>query len=141
MKEMYDKQVVEFLRNVAKDKIFSMIYKRIAPKCASCGKSNKKWEGIDVCPHCGGQIMKYRFATCKLGVTDPKHTTKPGEGKFKGESFEDALADGRLKYFDMNVENEDGTKGNYRQCKIENIREIRTNGQVYWVKNEETQEA
>lgn len=136
MKEMYDSQVVDFLRKVAKDKIFSMIYKRTAPKCSSCGRSNKKWEGIDVCPHCGGQITKYRFATCKLGVTDPQHTTKPGQGKFKGESFEEALAKGRMIYFDMNAETKDGFKGDYRSCRIENIKEIRSNGQVYWIKNE-----
>ena len=143
MKEIYGSQVVEFIRKQSKEKIFSMIYKRSAPKCNSCGRSNKKWEDVDVCPHCGGQIMKYRFATAKLGVTDPQNALKPGTGKYKGESFEEALEKGRMIYFDMNVENPDGTKGNYRQCKIENIKEIRMNGNVFWVKkeNKEMEEA
>ena len=47
--------------------------------------------------------------------------------------MEEALKDGRLKYFDMDVVNKDGSRGSYRQCVIANIKEIRLNGNTYYV--------
>jgi len=127
-------EIVRQIRKVAGDKIFAMTYERVAAKCPFCGKSNKKWNELDECPICGTKLSKFRDATCRLGVTDPKNCTAPGKGKFIGESFEEALAKGNLKYFDMNAENKDETIGCYRTAKIEKIKEIRMDGRIFEVK-------
>lgn len=120
-------------REVVNGQIFTMVFDRVAAKCPHCGKANKKWNGLDVCPICGTPLSKERFTRAQLGVKNPANCTKPGEGAFKGESGEEALEKGRLKYFDMGVANADGTFGGYRQTVIENIKKLHINGVDYEV--------
>ena len=80
-----------------------------------------------------GLRNKERFTRAQLVVQNPTNCTKPGHGQFIGESGEEALAKGRLKYFDMDVVNPDNTRGNYRQAVIENIKRLKINGEEYIV--------
>jgi len=120
-------------REVVNGQIFTMVFDRVAAKCPHCNKANKKWNGLEVCPVCGTPLSKERFTRAQLGVTNPANCTKPGEGAYKGESGEEALEKGRLKYFDMGVKNNDGTFGGYRQAVIENIKKLHINGVDYEV--------
>jgi hypothetical protein len=120
-------------KEVKDGQMFSMVFDRAAAKCPVCGKSNKKWNGLDACPLCGEKLSKERFTRAQLGVVNPSNCTKPGKGQFIGESGEEALFKGRLKYFDMDVVNPDGTRGNYRQAVIENIKKLKINGEEYLV--------
>ena len=133
MKKINSNEVVEMIRKNSKNKIFSMIFERVNPKCEKCGYASKKLIGIDECPRCNGKVLKYAFATARLGVVEPKYALKPGTGKFKGESFEEALQQGRLKYFDMT---KDDGKGDYRSCLISNIKNIKINGERYMVSSQ-----
>lgn len=134
MKYVTSASVRQLIESHVKDgQMFSMVFDRVAPKCTVCGKSNKRWIGMDVCPMCGNTLSKERFTRAQLGVQNPTNATKPGHGKFIGESGEEALEKGRLKYFDMDVVNADGTRGNYRQAVIENIKRLKINGEEYLV--------
>ena len=131
MKTLSVKEAIEKLVENGRNRIFSVTYKRANAKCTVCGRSNKKFNDLDVCPHCSGKLTKFRVGTGKIGVTDPKHALKPGTGQFIGESFEDALKAGRFKYFDMNS---DEGKGDYRQFRVENLFSIKVNGESFLVK-------
>ena len=78
-----------------------------------------------------------RKAVCRLHVSNPKHTTKPGTGKYKGISSEEALKrHNNLKYFDLNAEGTPSIgqtpgKGNYRTAKIDRIIEVTIKGIQY----------
>ena len=134
MKYITAAQIAALIENTVKDgQMFSMVFDRAAAKCPACGKSNKKWNGLDRCPICGEVLSKERFTRAQLGVQNPTTATKPGQGQFIGESGEEALAKGRLKYFDMDVVNADGTRGNYRQAVIENIKRLKICGEEYMV--------
>jgi hypothetical protein len=75
----------------------------------------------------------YRTATCQLGVHSPKDVPSP---KGTGESAHDALEAGRVKYFEPNRRNPDGTVSTvYRQASISRIISITTNGETYIVKH------
>lgn len=75
----------------------------------------------------------YRTATCQLGVHSPKDIPSP---KGTGESAHEALEAGRVKYFEPNHRNEDGTVSTaYRQASISRIISITTNGETYIVKH------
>lgn len=132
MKYITSADVKGLIDTVKNGELFTMVFDRVAAKCPKCGKSNKKWNGLDVCPICGTPLSKERFTRAQLGVANPTHTTKPGEGKYKGESAQDALADGRLKYFDMDAP-ADGGNGNYRQTRIDNIKRLHVRGEEYMV--------
>ena len=123
--------ILDLVHSIPNGRLFSMTFDRKAAKCEHCGKSNQNWNDLERCPICGNILSKERYSRVQLGVKNPKNCTKPGCGKFIGESSEDALKDGRLKYFDMDVVNKDGSRGCYRQCVIENIRRIHLNGNVY----------
>lgn len=131
MNTLCSTEIVDKIQRESKNKIFSMIFERVEPKCKKCGYRSKKLIGIKECPRCKGEVMKYAFATCRLGVTDPKYAQKPGTGKYKGVSFEEALDKGILKYFDMTKDN---GKGDYRSCAISKIRNVKINGERYMVK-------
>ena len=134
MKYVTASQIVALIENTVKDgQMFSMVFDRAAAKCPHCGKSNKKWNALERCPICGELLSKERFTRAQLGVQNPTNCTKPGQGQFIGESGEEALTKGRLKYFDMDVVNADGTRGNYRQTVIENIKKLKINGNEYLV--------
>lgn len=126
-------KVLELIHSIPNGRMFAMIFIRKAAKCENCKKSKEEWNKLDNCPICGGSLSKERYSRIQLGVKNPKNCVKPGYGQFIGESNEEALKAGRLKYFDMDVINKDGSRGCYRQCVISNIKEIRLNGQVYFV--------
>lgn len=74
-----------------------------------------------------------RNAVCRLHVSNPTHCQKPGEGKYKGQSAEEALKkNNNIKYFDVTVENETG-KGAFRTAKIDRIQTVTVNGEKYEV--------
>ena len=133
MKYITSAQVKSVIDTVKNGELFTMVFARTAAKCPKCGKSNKKWNGLDVCPVCGTPLSKERFTRAQLGVANPSHTTKPGQGQFVGESAAVALADGRLKFFDMDAPGNDGGYGNYRQCHIDSIKKLHVRGEEYTV--------
>lgn len=124
------KGLIDTIKN---GELFSMVFNRVAAKCPKCNKANKKWNGLDVCPICGTPLSKERFTRAQLGVVNPTNTTAPGKGLYEGESGEEALAKGRLKYFDMDAEGKLGGHGNYRQTYIENIKRLAIRGEEYVV--------
>ena len=65
-----------------------------------------------------------RSAQVCFGVRNPHNVTKPGEGIRKGVSFNEAISNGTLKFFEANVVNPNGTKGGYRSAKIDRIKSI-----------------
>ena len=120
--------------DIPNGRMFSIVFTRKAAKCEHCGKSNQKWNDLEKCPICGHVLSKERYSRVQLGVKNPKNCTKPGQGKFIGESGEEAMKVGRLKYFDMDVVNADGSRGCYRQCVINNIHCLHINGIEYIIK-------
>lgn len=74
-----------------------------------------------------------RTASCRLHVQNPTHCQAPGTGTRAGESFDHALkVNGNIKYFDLNVEGDDG-KGGYRTAKLERIQTVTIMGHTYHV--------
>jgi hypothetical protein len=68
-------------------------------------------------------------AVC-FGVKHPSNVTAPGQGVRSGVSFNDAIENnGVLKFFDINAENRNGTKGDYRSAKISRITKINYGGE------------
>ena len=135
MKEIKAEEIVDLVRSIPSGRMFSMKFKRVDAKCGVCNESNKNWNAFENCPKCGSRLSKVRFSRVQLGVTNPAHCTKPGEGIRVGESYETAVSAGRLKYFDMDCENKDGTKGNYRQAVLKNILSIHLDGEEYIIKD------
>lgn len=73
----------------------------------------------------------YRTATAQLGVHTPKSIASP---KGTGESASEALEKGRIKYFEPNHKNEDGTVSvAYRQANISRLHTISYKGTLYVV--------
>ena len=70
-----------------------------------------------------------RGSVC-FGVKHPSGATVPGKGVRSGVSFNDAIEhNGVLKFFDVNAENHDGTKGGYRSARLERITKITYEGE------------
>lgn len=131
VKKFITTQEVEGLvRGIKRGQLFSMHFKRVAPKCPVCGKSNKKWQGLTHCPECGAELSLERETMAQLGVHNPSNTDITPKGT--GESAQEALADGRIKYFDMNVK-ENGKRGGFRQAAIENVTRLTIEGVDYFV--------
>lgn len=122
--------VLALVRSVQSGEFYSMIFERVAPKCPVCGKSDKKWAGLEKCPHCGAVLSKERETLAQNGVAHPTHCEEP---KGVGESAKDAALLGRIKYFDPKVVNADGTLGNYRQCYAKNVKRLKIRGTEYVV--------
>ena len=132
MKYVNSADVKNLIDTVKNGELFTMSFERLAAKCPKCNKANKKWNDLEFCPICGERLSKERWTRAQLGVVNPTHTTKPGQGLYKGESGEEALADGRLKYFDMDAPAKEG-QGNYRQCAIDKILQLKIRGEEYKV--------
>ena len=118
-----------------KGHFFGATFIRKQPKCLDCGRRFKpeKVEGASVCPKCGGNLSFIRKTAGLLGVKKPTSgATVPGKGQYKGESFEEALAKGRVKYYDPNVEQKNG-KGDYRQFCLDLVIELVINHIKYKV--------
>ena len=132
VKKFITTQEVEGLvRGIKRGQLFSMHFKRVAPKCPVCGKSNKKWQGLTHCPECGAELSLERETMAQLGVHNPSNTDITPKGT--GESAQEALADGRIKYFDMNVVDGNGKRGGFRQAAIENVTRLTIEGVDYFV--------
>lgn len=123
--------LLALVKTIPNGRMFSMIFIRKAAKCECCEKSNQSWNNLERCPICGNILSKTRYSRVQLGVKNPKNCTKSGYGKYIGESGEEALKNGRLKYFDMDIVNKDGSRGCYRQCVIDNIYCIHFNNCEY----------
>lgn len=64
-----------------------------------------------------------------FGVKHPTNATPPGGGVRSGLSFDDAVSQGVLKFFDVNAVNKNGTKGDYRSAKLNRILKITYGGE------------
>lgn len=124
VKEISFVQAEELLVN-SNGKFFGARFVRKHPKCKTCGKTTVK---NGVCK-CGSTNISYERTTAgRLGVKNPKSSaTVPGQGAFVGEGFEEAIAKGRIKYYDPNVINKDNSHGNYRQFYIDSLIELSIN--------------
>ena len=71
---------------------------------------------------------EYRKAQAVFGVCNPTNATKPGQGQFKGVTFDEALDKGVVKFFEPNKVNADGSKGAYRSATIAKMQSITWNG-------------
>ena len=125
-------QVAGIIDDIKRGQFFTMVFNRVAPKCTACGESNKKWQGLLDCPKCGARLSYVRETIAQTGVSNPHNESIKPKGT--GESAKEAKLDGRIKFYDMNAINPDGTKGGYRQCRAEMVREIKTNGIEYVIR-------
>jgi len=112
-------------------KVFGLTFKRKNKKCLECNKSTAKLNQFDNCPTCGSILSTVRTMGCRFGVTNPTSEPVPNGN---GESFEEALENGRIKVFDMNAQGKYG-RGGYRQFYWDNILSIRIGGVEYEIKN------
>ena len=126
-------EVVSLVKSVKHGQFFSMVFRRVAPKCTACGKSNKKWWGFTHCPECGAPLSFERETLAQTGVHNPSNTDITPKGV--GETAQEALACGRIKYFDPQVQNPNGTLGGYRQCAAVNVLKLKVGGEEYIVKD------
>ena len=127
-------EITSILATLGRGELFSLHFERVAPKCMDCGKSNKKWlaEGLTHCPHCGGELSFERESHAQLGVAHPSNELITPKGI--GETAKDALEDGRLKYFDMDVvDSRNGKRGGYRQASLSNIKRLTVKGVDYFI--------
>ena len=123
--------VKPIIENIQRGKFFSMFFERVAPKCTSCGKSNKKWkeQGLTHCPICGNPLSFERETIAQLGIANPRDISITPKGT--GISAKEALDEQNLvKYYDTRA---DG-KGGYRSTRIENTRRITYEGNDYFVR-------
>ena len=103
------KKLTELLYQMVVDVTFSMLYKRVNPKCLHCNKSKSSWRGLSHCPVCGNPLDSERFANAKITY----------DSNINGNLFQ---------YFDTDV-NEN------RNCRIENIIKFTINDVNYFVIN------
>lgn len=97
----------EVIKNIVKGKFFAMQY--------------RKKDGT------------LRHAICQLGVHSPTSLKHPTGA---GESAAEALEKGRVKYFEPNHKNDDGTTSPaYRQAALSRIYTITTDGKTYVVEH------
>ena len=115
-------EVMDLINSVPNGRFISVIFQRVAPKCPKCGKSNKKWNGLSVCPDCGEPLSYERESLCQFGIRNPQDEANTPKGT--GESAKDAKLAGRIKYYDPQVKNANGTLGGYRQCYAENVKRM-----------------
>lgn len=123
---------VESIINTVKNgEFYSVVFTRTAPKCLHCGKSNKKWVGLTHCPICGEPLSLERETLAQNGVHNPQNEEITPKGT--GESAKEARADGRIKYYDPQILNANGTRGGYRQFHISSVKRLRVRGDEYEV--------
>jgi len=123
--------VEKLIDTVKNGEFYSVIFDRVAPKCPNCGKSNKKWIGLDVCPICGTPLSKERESLAQNGVHNPQNEAITPKGV--GETTAEARQDGRIKYYDPMLENKNGTRGGYRQFYAVNVKRLKIRGIEYIV--------
>jgi hypothetical protein len=80
----------------------------------------------------------HRKALCQLGVHNTANPDLTPKGV--GETAQDALRAGRVKYYEPNHKNDDGTRSPaYRQAVISRIDKITVNHRTYIVKHKENE--
>lgn len=119
----------ELIHALPNGEMFSMKFYRKAHVCGDCKNSYKV---TDVCPKCGSRNI---ITTCETvaqkGVSDPTNALKPGTGKYKGQSAEDAeIKNNVLKYFNPRGIDNRG-QGVYRSCGYEKIFYLKIRGVEY----------
>lgn len=110
--------------------VFSIGYFRKEPICKDCGHR----KGVrETCPKCDSNNIEYRAETAaQKGVMNPANATKPGTGKFIGQSAEEAeVKNNVLKYFNPNGVDKKG-RGIYRSCGYERIYSLKSKGKEYF---------
>lgn len=105
------------LRESYGQKDFTILYKRVTPKCEKCGFRVTSKE-LETCPTCREKISKFKEATATIEKMDMKNF----------------IDEKHLIYFDADASN---GKGGFRSCRIENIRCIGINGKKYCVLRKE----
>lgn len=120
----------EILMAIPAGEIFSIAYFRKEPVCQDC----KCRKGIrnGVCPKCGSSNISYTaYSNAQKGVENPANATKPGTGKFIGQSAEEAeKLHNNLKYYNPNGFDSKG-RGVYRTCGYDRIYEFTTRGVTF----------
>jgi hypothetical protein len=124
--------VIPLINAIKGGEFYSVVFERAAAKCPNCGKSNKKWNGLDVCPICGTPLSKERETLAQNGVHNPQNEAITPKGV--GETTAEAKLDGRVKYYDPQIVNADGTRGGYRQFYAVNVKRMRISGKTYIVR-------
>ena len=131
MKYIDKEQLKAIIHAIPDGKFFSLFFVRVAPKCTSCGRSNKRWQGLTICPKCGGALSLDRETLAQKGVFNPGGCAAPtGDGVSAEEA--ERLYD-CFKFYDRNAHNTDGTVGGYRQAKYDNILRLKVDGVDYVV--------
>ena len=125
-------EVNALIASLNKGEIFSLFFERVAPKCLSCNKSNKKWKGLTHCPICGEPLSLERESMGQKGIENPADKAdKPNGNGVSAELAEELW--NVLKYYDMNAVSNNGVKGAYRSCRIDNIKRITFRHTDYYV--------
>lgn len=124
-------EVLDLVAKVKRGEFYSAIFERAAAKCPHCGKADKKWNGLEVCPICGTPLSKERETLAQNGVRNPQNSDIVPKGT--GESAAQARTDGRVKYYDPNIINANGTRGGYRQFYAANVKRLKIEGVEYIV--------
>ena len=126
MKFITRDKVADLIGSVQHGQFFSLIFERALPKCNSCGEKSKAWLASkpQVCPHCGGVVSYVREALAQTGVAHPQNKAITPKGV--GETFAQKRAKGLIGFYDPVA------KG-YRECRAENIRSVKCNGDEYVV--------
>lgn len=128
----------ELLLNLKNSKTGHCVYVRYArvnPKCERCNKRYK--EGFAKCPVCGDNLSFETNDIIRFNVVNPgEGITKPGEGVRRGKDFWQALEeDDCVKYYSFKrSDRSDGKKGAYRQFKLDNLIEMKLEGERYIIK-------
>ena len=119
-------EVADLIGSVQHGQFFSLVFDRALPKCNSCGAKSKSWltSKPQTCPHCGGVVSYVREALAQTGVAHPQDKTIAPKGV--GETFAQKRAKGLIGFYDPIA------KG-YRECRAENIRSVKCNGDEYVV--------
>ena len=121
--------IKSIIAEIKDGELFSIGYFRKAPVCNDCGCRKNVGE---VCPNCGSTNINYRCETAaQKAVANPKNATKPGHGKYIGQSAEEAeIKNNVLKYYNPNGSDSKG-RGIYRSCGYERIYRLVTGGKEY----------
>lgn len=131
MKFIRSTDVANLIDTIKNGEFYSVVFERAAAKCPHCNKSNKKWNGLDVCPICGTPLSKERETLAQNGVAHPQNDEIAPKGT--GETTKQAREDGRIKYYDPRIVNANGTRGGYRQFYAENAKKLVVHGVDYIV--------
>ena len=114
------------IENIKNGEMFSIKFYRKQYVCGDCGK---RFTPANACPKCGSEnIIKTCETAAQKAVINPTNALKPGTGKYKGQSAEEAeIKNNVLKYFNPNGADDKG-RGVYRSCGYEKIYYLKTKG-------------